>query len=107
MKKEHTPGPWTHCCDSSPRVKHMKTDCVISGHGQFVEEGNGVHRSLSVKVAKGISNEYDAVLIAAAPELLAACEYVEQFCKTAITKESAETLGKRLRSAIKTAKGRA
>lgn len=72
--KAHTPGPWDHCCDSSPRVKHMKTACVVADRGGSIDLGNGVRQSTSVKVARGIANWKDACLIAAAPDLLAACK---------------------------------
>lgn len=42
----------------------------------------------------------DTNLMAAAPELLAALQYVSDLTGTALTKEQAETLGKRCRAAI-------
>lgn len=49
----------------------------------------------------------DAELFMAAPDLLAACEYVEQFCAIGRSGNEMATLGKRLRGAIGKAKGAA
>lgn len=74
MSTKHTPGPWDHCCDSSKRVKHMRTACVVADLMGRIDKGNGLSVSTSIKVASGIKNWKDARLIAAAPELLSACK---------------------------------
>ena len=67
-RDEITPGEWTRCCDSYGRVRHSKMAVVTSRHPRF---RNGLG---GVRVASRIENWHDANLIAAAPELLAACK---------------------------------
>lgn len=64
----HTPGSWDFACDSYGKVQHSrKYDCVFSS-----VKGEGGDRL--VTVAARIENTHDALLIAAAPDLLDALE---------------------------------
>lgn len=66
-KLKPTEGKWNHACDSYGKVQHSrKYDCVYS-----TIKGDGGMRL--VTVAARIENGQDAKLMAAAPELYAAC----------------------------------
>jgi hypothetical protein len=62
-----TPGQWGFACDSYGKVWRSKMAAVTSHDPKF--NGHGF-----VRVASRIENWGDARLIAAAPELLAACK---------------------------------
>lgn len=64
----HTRGDWDFACDGYGKVQHSrKYDCVFAS---IRDEGG----ERLVTIAARIENPADARLIAAAPDLLAACE---------------------------------
>ena len=69
MEAKHTPGPWRCACDSYGKVRHSKKKCVYT----TITRPGGDEL---VNIAARIPNWGDAYLIAAAPDLLAALEYV-------------------------------
>lgn len=90
---KHTPGPWIAEPDGEDDWKVRSEDY-----------GTIVHRNCYPEPKVDTTVEADAKLIAAAPELLAACEYVAGF-KYAMTREQMITLAKRCEAAIAKAKG--
>lgn len=71
----HTPGPWEDACDSYGRVRHSrKYQCVYT-----TEKNAAGSTTRIITIASRIENEEDARLIAAAPDLLAACEFTIQW----------------------------
>lgn len=67
MNNERTPGTWNYACDSYGKVRHSRKACVYT----TVTGPNG---DRIVTVAARIPNWTDAHLIAAVPDLLAACK---------------------------------
>lgn len=73
MTKKHTAGEWNHACDSYGKVQHSKKyDCVFT----TIKGPNGGDKL--VTIAARIENYADALLIAAAPELLRALRELQQ-----------------------------
>jgi hypothetical protein len=62
MSAVHSPGPWEVSTDKNI---HGHTDLVVMTHGYFIATLHGIH---------GGVDEANAHLIAAAPDLFAACE---------------------------------
>ncbi len=93
MTTKHTPGPW--------RVKHS---AKLGWAGVLTEKGDVV-TDISVDGQDFRDPEQaldDARLIAAAPDLLAACEAV---AATTWSQNTATIIGKQVRAAIAKAKG--
>ncbi len=89
MKTKHTPGPWSL---SGANTVHGP-DCIVAFVGTADEE---------VRRFSGERQSADARLIAAAPDLLAACEAVSA---TTWSKNTATIIGEQVRAAIAKAKG--
>ena len=98
MDTKHTPGPWRFSEDDCGQ------DCVLGPNGEKVVEGT-CYSDLS------IPNEYDAILIAAAPELLEAlADMVDMFERHIDGRPGPDDAGQRwdaARAAIAKATGRA
>lgn len=93
-----TKGPWDFACDNYGKVQHSrKYDCVYS-HIKGEPGGDRL-----VTVASRIANAEDALLIAAAPDLLAACEFTMQWFSDAGYPHAAPIA--RIREAIAKARG--
>lgn len=80
---KHTGGEWDSCRQDKAGKKML---VVVAGK----------------PLAKGIENEYDAALMAAAPELLKACELA---LGALVTVKSYDWLRENIQSVIKKAKG--
>lgn len=99
---EHTPGPWA--CDAvmSEAMHDIILDYEIPGAGRpiviasvYVDEQGGEHPTIKQANA-------NARLIAAAPELLAACETVsEMFTRFGLTAPDQSVIGKVRRAIAK------
>lgn len=85
----HAPGPWD-LWGPSCGIWHVQGTC---------DEGD------QIEVCNGISQAGDACLIAAAPDLLEACEAVDQLVATAYYKGNGAAVLKTVRAAIAKAKG--
>ena len=86
---EHTPGPW--------RTYRLNPDSSLD-LGLIVTT-----RDEATEICGIVNREADAKLIAACPELLAACKYVADLTGTALDATQAATLGKRCKAAIELA----
>lgn len=64
-----TPAPWNYAADSNGKVRHSNKACVFANIDSFA--GRRIE-----KVAAQIPNWDDAMLIAAAPDLLAALQAI-------------------------------
>lgn len=86
MPHTQTPGPW--------RVHPGDSLTIIGADHCVVARANKPSGDMSGTAYA------DARLIAAAPAMRAACEYVAEFGGAALTQEQAETLAKRCRAAL-------
>ena len=64
MKNKHTPAPW-HLIETSSMVKNGDVTLMLANKSPHIHG-----------VLYGVKNDADAYLIAAAPELLEALEYI-------------------------------
>ena len=69
--QKHTPGPWKVCDKAAGRVVDKNDRTIASCRGMGI---SGVSASEADRL--WIENEANAQLIAAAPELLVACQYL-------------------------------
>ena len=89
----HTPGKWDCACDMYGKVQHSRKACVYTDH-----------TGIPQMIAQRITNWDDAALIAAAPDLLAACEAALKVLERDLFDDysDVETI---MRAAINAAKG--
>jgi hypothetical protein len=95
---EHTPGPWHWCHpDASASILYgadedpMTTGILIAlGH-----EGCAERQGRNCAIRNGPNREADLALVAAAPDLLAACKALDKLCREQAfsTTELARVLG--------------
>lgn len=97
MNAKHTPGPW--------KVGKGINATVITSDEKTCIAGMIDARRDTLGGASLADIEANARLIAAAPELLAACQYVVEFDLLSLSSEQMHTLAKRCRDAINKATG--
>lgn len=93
---QHSPGPWRiyeREPDFAAEIESTSKIDVARVYWQSQEEGE-VHLSTDPEARD------NARLIAAAPQLLSALRYIEEFCDQPMSREQMQTLGKRARIAI-------